>query len=193
MKRFVPQALLIISLSCLQRADAQNPAQNPAGATGAGKHSADAARSPNSNANPSNSGASAPNNENPSMAAGDVLDRQSNPGDPLLDVPPLPKGKATLVGGRVGKIDPIRNRITVEPFGGGDKMKVFFDERTHIYRDGTETTQANIHKGDRVYVDTLLDGPRVFARNIRRAGRRACRREWAGHGVRSAQRSDDRS
>ena len=31
MKRFVPQALLIISLSCLQRADAQNPAQNPAG------------------------------------------------------------------------------------------------------------------------------------------------------------------
>ncbi len=167
MKRFVPQALLIILLSCLRLAAAQNPAENPAGAAGAGKNSADAAKSPNSNASSSNSGVSAPGNENPSVASSDVLDRQSNPGDPLLDVPPPPKGKATLVGGLVGKIDPIRNRITVEPFGGGDKMKVFFDERTHIYRDGTETTQANIHKGDRVYVDTLLDGPRVFAKNIR--------------------------
>lgn len=101
-----------------------------------------------------------------SSASPDVLDRQSNVGDPLLDVPPLPNGKVTLIGGRISKIDPVRDRIVVEPFGGG-AMKVLFDERTHIYRDGTETTQANIHKGDRVYVDTMLDGPHVFARNIR--------------------------
>jgi len=86
--------------------------------------------------------------------------------DPLLDVPPLPKGKVTLVGGTVRSIDQIRNRMTVEPFGGG-KMKFVFDERTHIYRDGQETTQLAIKKGDRVYVDSQLDGPRVFARNIR--------------------------
>jgi hypothetical protein len=86
--------------------------------------------------------------------------------DPLLDVPPLPPGKATLVGGNVVKVDRVRNSVTVEPFGGG-RLKVFFDERTHIYRDGVETTQAGIRKDDRVYVDTMLDGARVFAKNIR--------------------------
>ncbi len=90
-----------------------------------------------------------------------------NAGDPLLDVPPLPKGQVTLVGGTVAKVDQIRNRLVVEPFGGGEKLKVTFDERTHIFRDGTETTQLAIRKGDRVYVDTMLNGSRVFARNIR--------------------------
>ncbi len=87
--------------------------------------------------------------------------------DPLLDVPPLPKGKVTLVGGTVANIDRIRDRLAIQPFGGGSKMKVFFDERTHIYRDGVEITQAKINKGDRIYVDTMLDGARVFARTIR--------------------------
>jgi len=91
----------------------------------------------------------------------------ANAGDPLLDVPPLPKGPVTLVGGTVSKIDQIRNRLVVEPFGGGEKLKVTFDERTHIFRDGTETTQLAIRKGDRVYLDTMLAGSRVFARNIR--------------------------
>lgn len=86
--------------------------------------------------------------------------------DPLLDLPPLPQGQTTLVGGTVHGIDQIRNRLTVQPFGG-HSMKMFFDERTHIYRDGVPSTQLAIHKGDRVYVDTMLDGTKVFARNIR--------------------------
>jgi hypothetical protein len=91
---------------------------------------------------------------------------QSGNYDPLLDLPPLPQGKTTLVGGTVHSIDQIRNRLTVQPFGG-KAMKISFDERTHIYRDGVPSTQMVIHKGDRVYVDTMLDGTRVFARNIR--------------------------
>ncbi|HZQ91990.1 MAG TPA: DUF5666 domain-containing protein [Terriglobales bacterium] len=86
--------------------------------------------------------------------------------DPYLDVPPMPEGKVTLIGGHVRSMDGIRSRMTIEPFGGGKSMKVRFDERTHIYRDGVETTQLAIHKGDRVWVDTMLDGPHVFARNI---------------------------
>lgn len=163
MKHLVPQILLVIAILSAQFIVAQNPAENPKGATGASKNSADVSQTPTAaapNATPDSSG-------NSSAPAGDLLDRESNPGDPLLDVPPLPKGKATLVGGRVAKIDPIRDRITVEPFGGGQKMNVFFDERTRIYRDGTETTQAKIHKGDRIYIDTMPDGPRVFAKNIR--------------------------
>lgn len=86
--------------------------------------------------------------------------------DPLLDVPPLPNTEVTLVGGVVTSIDRVRNKLSVEAFGG-KKMKFVFDERTHIYRDGVETTQLGIKKGDRVYVDTQLDGTQVFARNIR--------------------------
>jgi len=91
---------------------------------------------------------------------------QSGNYDPLLDLPPLPQGQTTLVGGTVHSIDQIRNRLTVQPFGG-KAMKISFDERTHIYRDGVPSTQLAIRKGDRVYVDTMLDGTKVFARNIR--------------------------
>jgi hypothetical protein len=90
-----------------------------------------------------------------------------NPYDPLLEPPPLPKGRTTLIGGRATSVDHVRNRLTVQPFGGGRKLKVFVDERSHIYRNGVETTVLGIHKGDRVYVDTMLDGDKVFARNVR--------------------------
>jgi hypothetical protein len=85
--------------------------------------------------------------------------------DPILDVPPMPKGPVTLIGGIVKSIDRVRQRVTIQPFGG-KSMKLSFDERSHIYRDGVETTQMGIHKGDRVYVDTQLDHAAVFARNI---------------------------
>src|SRR5437588_4518519 len=106
-------------------------------------------------------------NAAPQTSAPDNLSREANPGDPLLDVPPLPKGKVTMEGGTVAKIDPIRNRLVLTPFGAKEKMKLWFDERTHFYRGGRETTQAAIHQGDRVYADTMLDRPHVFARNIR--------------------------
>ncbi len=85
--------------------------------------------------------------------------------DPYLDVPPMPTGKVTLIGGFVRKVDRIRDRIALQPFGG-KPMTVRFDERTHIYRDGIETTQLGVKKGDRIYVDTMLDKSEVFARNI---------------------------
>src|SRR5208282_151926 len=49
------------------------------------------------------------------------------------------------------------------------KVKVVVDERSHIYRNGTPTTVLGIHKGDRVYVDTLLDrsDDKILAKNVR--------------------------
>lgn len=114
------------------------------------------------NTAPSSSMAAPPN---AATAPGTNAAQDSSP-DPLLDVPPLPNSKVTLVGGIVTGIDRVRNKISVEAFGG-KKMKMFFDERSHIYRDGVETTQLGIRKGDRVYVDTQLDGSQIFARNIR--------------------------
>lgn len=88
--------------------------------------------------------------------------------DPILDPPPLPATITTLVGGTVTKVDHIRNHMTVRVFGGG-QWKADFDERTHIFRNGAETTQLAIKKGERVYVDTMLDKKKhdILARNIR--------------------------
>ena len=87
--------------------------------------------------------------------------------DPLLEPKELPRQPLSLIGGRALKIDPIRNRVELEPFGGGKKVKVRFDDRSHIYRDGRETTVMGIHKGDRVYVDTMLMDGHIFAKNLR--------------------------
>ncbi len=93
-------------------------------------------------------------------------EQATDPTDPLFGVGPLPKGKVSLVGGTLVKIDRIRDHIRVRPFGENKKMNFAFDERTHIYRDGVETTERGLRPGDRVYVDAQLDGARLVARNI---------------------------
>src|SRR5437588_3394521 len=84
----------------------------------------------------------------------------------LPDLPPLSPSKATLIGGTIDRIDRVQDKLTVHVFGG-DKMNIVFDPRTRIYRDGAPASAADLHKGDRVYVDTALEGNTVFARNIR--------------------------
>ena len=86
--------------------------------------------------------------------------------DPLLDLPPLPKNKVSLIGGTVAKLDPIQNRITVQTFGGKQKMRLGFDVRTRFYRDGQASNQRELKPGHRVYVDTQLEGTRIFAKTI---------------------------
>jgi hypothetical protein len=90
-----------------------------------------------------------------------------NPYDPLLEPSPLPKGPTTLIGGIVTSVDHVRNHLTIKPFGRGHKIKVVVDERSQISRDGVPTTILGIKRGDRVYVDTMLDRDKVLARNVR--------------------------
>ncbi|MGA8431306.1 MAG: DUF5666 domain-containing protein [Candidatus Sulfotelmatobacter sp.] len=99
-------------------------------------------------------------------SANDVPDIALDPASLLPDLPALPSAKATLIGGSIQKLDRIRDQITVQVFGGG-KMKISFDPRTHIYNDGTQASVSDLRQGDRVYVDTILDGSTVFARSIR--------------------------
>jgi hypothetical protein len=84
----------------------------------------------------------------------------------LPDLLPQPKGKATLVGGTIFKVDRVRDQMTLNIFGGG-KTRILFDARTHIYRDGVLTSPADLKNGARVYVDTVLAGVDIFAQNIR--------------------------
>ena len=81
-------------------------------------------------------------------------------------MPKLPDAKASLIGGTIGRLDRVRDQITVQIFGGGN-MKISFDPRTHIYHDGAEASLSDLHQGDRVYIETILDGSNVFARAIR--------------------------
>jgi hypothetical protein len=87
--------------------------------------------------------------------------------DPILDPGPLPNSPMSLIGGTVKKVDAIRNRVMIQPFGGGPEAAVLFDDRSHIYRNGAATTVLGIHRGDRVYVDTMSLEHKVFARTIR--------------------------
>jgi hypothetical protein len=89
-----------------------------------------------------------------------------DPASLLPDLPKLPAAKASLIGGTIGKLDRVRDRMTVQVFGGG-KMTIAFDPRTHIYHDGAQASLADLRQGDRVYLETVLDGSTVFARAIR--------------------------
>ena len=86
--------------------------------------------------------------------------------DPLLDLPELPDHRVTLIGGRVVSLDEVMNRMVVQPFGGKHKITIAFDSRTRFFRDGAPITQRDIHQAQRVYVDTMLNGSRVFAKSI---------------------------
>ena len=83
----------------------------------------------------------------------------------LLAPKPLQPSKLSLIGGQVKSIDQIRDHMTVSVYGSGT-MHVKFDQRTHFYRNGKETTQLAVKRGDRVYLDTQLFDGKVFAKNI---------------------------
>ncbi|HEX6803091.1 MAG TPA: hypothetical protein VF133_05365 [Terriglobales bacterium] len=86
--------------------------------------------------------------------------------DPLLDLPPLPHNQVTLIGGVVASLDEVMNRMSLHPFGSNQKMEVRFDTRTKFYQDGKPISYRDIKQGQRVYVDTMLNGSKVFAKSI---------------------------
>jgi hypothetical protein len=94
--------------------------------------------------------------------SGTMLD----PASLLPDLPSLPPAKASLIGGTIERLDRVRDQITVQVFGGG-KIKILFDTRTRIYDGNSQGSTSNLHQGDHVYVDTILNGSAVFAKTIR--------------------------
>ena len=85
--------------------------------------------------------------------------------DPLLDMPPLPNKKVSLIGGTIVKLDLVLSRFTVQAFGG-QKLGVSFDPRTRVFQDGKPVHDLDLRNGQRVYLDTMLDGSKVFAKRI---------------------------
>jgi len=109
-------------------------------------------------------GASAPSSAGSDATPNSV--RHNEDYDPLLDLPPLQHEKVTLIGGVVVRVDEVMNHMVFQPFGTNQKMQVHFDTRTHFYRDGKPITEREIKQGQRIYLDTQLNGDRVFAKTI---------------------------
>jgi Domain of unknown function (DUF5666) len=93
-------------------------------------------------------------------------DNTLDPASLVPDLPALSPKNTSLVGGTIRKLDRVKDQLTVDVFGGG-KMNVAFDPRTRIFQDGAPASTADLHEGDRVYVDTILNNNTIFARNIR--------------------------
>ncbi len=83
----------------------------------------------------------------------------------LPDLPPLPTGKSTVIGGSIRDIDTVRDQFTLKVFGG-HSMRVLFDERTQVYRDGIITPLHDLRPEDHASVKTALDGTNIFALSI---------------------------
>ena len=98
--------------------------------------------------------------------AGPVAAQASSPATPVpYGIPPRPSGKSTVIGGVIHNIDPVRDQFSLKVFGG-KPMKILFDERTQVYRDGKRTALRSMHTDDHASVETILDGTKVFALSI---------------------------
>jgi len=87
--------------------------------------------------------------------------------DPL---PAVPAGKASLIGGTIQNLDPIRDRVIVQVFGG-HRTAILFDERTRVYTNGKIASLRDLSEGQHIYAETVLDKADVFARSINIASR----------------------
>ncbi len=95
----------------------------------------------------------------------ELVSKLGGPTGFLPDLPAMPRGKSTVIGGSIRQVDGVRDQLTLNIFGG-HRMKVLFDERTQVYRDGQKTSLRDLREGDHVSVETMLDGTTVFARSI---------------------------
>lgn len=80
-------------------------------------------------------------------------------------LPPAPAGKSTVVGGQIGSVDPVRDRILLKVYGG-HTMPILFDERTQVFRDGVRSSVLSLRRNERASIETTLDGSSVFALRI---------------------------
>jgi hypothetical protein len=83
----------------------------------------------------------------------------------LPALPPIPQGQTTVMGGEIHDVDPVRDQFTLD-VPGGRPIKLLFDARTRLYRDGVKIAPGDLHPGDRASVETVLDGTNVFALSI---------------------------
>jgi hypothetical protein len=84
----------------------------------------------------------------------------------LPSLAPVPTGKISLLGGTIDAVDRVRDAFVLRTFGGGH-IKILFDERTRVYLDRMAAGhRRDLQRGQRIHVDAVLDGTKVFAQSI---------------------------
>jgi hypothetical protein len=89
----------------------------------------------------------------------------SHPSGDLDAMPPAPSGKSTILGGAIRNLDPVRDQFSLQVYGQR-AVKILFDERTEVYRDGARIPLRDLRPEDHASVQTILDGTNVFALSI---------------------------
>jgi len=80
----------------------------------------------------------------------------------LTDIPPMPKGKSTVMGGSIRDVDQVRDRFVLNVYGE-KPMRILYDERTQIFRDGKRIALRQLEPSAHASVQTMLDGASIFA------------------------------
>lgn len=83
----------------------------------------------------------------------------------LSALPPAPSGRSTIMGGSIRNIDPVRDQFSLNSYGE-KPLKVLFDERTRVYRDGRKISLLELGPEEHASVQTVLDGSNVYALSI---------------------------
>ena len=80
-------------------------------------------------------------------------------------IPQLPRGKSTVLGGEIMKVDPVLDQLMVKVVGQRP-VKILFDERTQVFRDGAKIPVHDLGPVDHASIQSVLDGTNVFAVSI---------------------------
>lgn len=83
----------------------------------------------------------------------------------MSSLPPAPGGKSTIIGGEIRSVDPVLDQFMLKAYGE-KPMKVYFDSRTEVYRDGNRIPLGELGPEQHASVQTVLDGSNVFAVSI---------------------------
>lgn len=98
--------------------------------------------------------------------AAQVVSNSGSGSADLSVLPPLPQGTRTVMGGVIRTIDPVRDQLKLEVFGGGKPVKILFDPRTRVFRDGKQIPLSSLKKAEHASVETTLDGSNIYAVSI---------------------------
>ncbi len=99
------------------------------------------------------------------VLAQDALPPAETPAIPA-NLPKIPKGKSTVIGGEIRRVDSVRDQFQLKVFGVGKPVKIWYDERTQVYRDGVKISELKLMPDDHASVETVLDGQSVFALRV---------------------------
>jgi hypothetical protein len=80
-------------------------------------------------------------------------------------LPSMPKGRSTILGGQITNLDPVLDQFTLR-IGGQRAMKILFDERTQVYRNGIRIPLRDLRSEQHASVQTALEGANIFAISI---------------------------